>query len=124
MAWLEVTDKTTRSGFGALTGAVAAVSSKVGPARPRSLWYRRLCKPPFQPAVVFPVVWSALYASLAESGFRVWRARPSKERDRALRWWLRGDRAQKPVASVRMLSASVLAPRRLHAQTRGREADA
>lgn len=88
MTWLKGNDRTARSGFGVLTSAVAALSSTVGPARPRSLWYRRLRKPPFQPpAAVFPVVWSALYASIAESGFRIWRARPSKERDRALRWW-------------------------------------
>jgi translocator protein len=88
MAWLKVGDKTARSGFGALTSAVAAASSKIGAARPRSLWYRRLRKPPFQPpAAVFPIVWSALYATVAESGFRVWRARPSRERDKALQLW-------------------------------------
>lgn len=54
----------------------------------KSLWYRRLRKPPFQPpAWVFAPVWTALYGLIATSGWRVWKARGHPGRTKALGWW-------------------------------------
>lgn len=51
-------------------------------------WYRSLRKPPFQPpASLFGPVWTGLYATIAVSGWRVWRAPSSPERTRALALW-------------------------------------
>lgn len=48
----------------AVTAAVGAVAS----ADTKSLWYRTLRKPAIQPrAIAFPVVWTALYATIAGS---------------------------------------------------------
>ncbi|MGG7102010.1 TspO/MBR family protein [Rhodococcus sp. 24CO] len=54
----------------ARTGALTTLTALVGSAASRSpektLWFRNLRKPAFQPpAVVFPVVWTALYADIA-----------------------------------------------------------
>jgi len=51
--------------------------------------YRTLDKPAFAPPdKVSPVVWTSLYALMAWSGWRVWSAAPSRQRDTALRLWL------------------------------------
>ncbi|HKV80408.1 MAG TPA: TspO/MBR family protein, partial [Candidatus Sulfotelmatobacter sp.] len=48
--------------------------------------YRDLRKPSFTPPdQVFPIAWTSLYALIAYSGWRVWSAAPSRERDFALR---------------------------------------
>lgn len=59
-----------------------------GKGRPQGSWYRGLRKPSFQPpGWVFGPAWTVLYAAIAYSGWRVWKAPPSRERDRALRLW-------------------------------------
>lgn len=46
--------------------AAAAIGSLATREGTRSLWYRRLDKPPFQPpALAFPVAWTALYTATA-----------------------------------------------------------
>jgi len=55
----------------------------------RDGWYRDLRKPSFTPPdKVFPVAWTTLYALIAYSGWRVWSAAPSRERNAALRLWI------------------------------------
>lgn len=77
------------AGFAAVAAATAVGGSLVGPARPATMrWYRSLAKPPFQPpASVFGPVWTGLYATIAWSGWRVWRAPSSPERTQALVLW-------------------------------------
>jgi benzodiazapine receptor len=71
-------------GFGAVTAGAAALGAH---ARPGA-WYRALQKPWFQPpSWVFAPVWTGLYAIIAASGYRVWRAPESKERTTALGFW-------------------------------------
>ncbi len=76
--------------FGTFAGATAAVSALGAAATRRSVrsgWYRRLEKPRYQPpSAAFPPVWTALYALMATSGYRVWRSR-SPARRRALALW-------------------------------------
>jgi len=53
------------------TGVAAAVTAAVGSlaVNPDAPYYRSLRKPPFQPApVVFPIVWTPLYADIAVTG--------------------------------------------------------
>lgn len=78
------------AGFGAVVGAAAWYGSRYSPRDPRTrLWYSRLDKPSFHPPdAVFPVVWTALYALMAVSGWRVWSAESSQERTRALKLWM------------------------------------
>lgn len=74
----------------ALTLGAAMLGGLVSPGRSRDAgrWLKRLNKPPFQPPPrVFGPVWSALYPTVALSGYRIVRAAPSPQRDRALRWW-------------------------------------
>lgn len=113
-------------GFGALCAGAAALGSitMFGKGRPDGSWYRMLAKPPGQPpSSVFGPVWSVLYATIAYSGYRVWRAPASPARTRALAAW--GTQlalnaawsplffgAQKPVialADIVALDASVVA---------------
>lgn len=69
--------------FGAATASAALLGSRFNPTGERGRWYGSLEKPPFTPPdAAFPIVWTALYAAMAVSAFRVWRS----ER-RALPWW-------------------------------------
>ena len=53
------------------TVAAAAAIGSVATKETKSRWYRSLDKPPFQPpAPVFPIAWTALYASTALAGDR------------------------------------------------------
>lgn len=76
--------------FAAFAGATAGASALGAASTRRSLrsgWYRSLDKPPFQPpSAAFPPVWTALYALMATSGYRVWRSE-SPARARALALW-------------------------------------
>jgi benzodiazapine receptor len=74
--------------FGAIT-AVAAASGAVATQRSvRSPWYALLRKPKFQPPrEAFGPVWTGLYALMAASAWRVWKAPASPERSRALALW-------------------------------------
>jgi tryptophan-rich sensory protein len=73
-------------GFAGAVTAVALVGA--GSNRRGMGWYRRLEKPPFQPPEwLFAPVWTALYATLAGSAYRIWRRPPSRARSRALAWW-------------------------------------
>lgn len=76
-------------GFGAAVAAAGFVGSRYSPRDVRTkLWYSRLDKPSWNPPnFVFPIVWTALYALIAVSGWRIWEGRPSPERTRALRLW-------------------------------------
>lgn len=86
--------KKTRSlvalaGFGVATAGVAWYASRYSRKGSREAWYRSLNKPGFTPPEnVFPVVWTALYALMAWSGWRVWSAAPSRQRSAALRFWM------------------------------------
>jgi benzodiazapine receptor len=77
------------AGFAAAALAAGWVGSKYSPNDARTeLWYRRLKKPSFNPPqYLFPVVWTALYALMAVSGWRVWRTEDSQHRSRALFLW-------------------------------------
>lgn len=68
--------------------AAAALSGRAATARPaRSAWYLALRKPRGQPPpAVFGPVWTALYAAIATSGYRVWRS-SAPGRERALQLW-------------------------------------
>lgn len=75
--------------FGAATAGVAWFGARYSRNARRDSWYRALDKPSFTPPdEAFPVVWAALYAMIALSGWRVWCAAPSRERNRALGLWI------------------------------------
>lgn len=77
------------AGFGLATAGAAWYGARYSRNGGRDLWYRTLEKPKFTPPdQAFPVVWTTLYALIAWSGWRVWSAAPSRDRDRALRLWL------------------------------------
>jgi tryptophan-rich sensory protein len=77
------------AGFGLATAGVAWYGSRYSSKGARDEWYRELDKPGFTPPdEVFPIVWTTLYALIAWSGWRVWSAAPSRERNAALRLWL------------------------------------
>src|ERR1022692_2060248 len=77
------------AGFGAATAGAAWLGSRYSRNGNRNSWYRELDKPRFTPPdAVFPVVWTALYAMMAWSGWRIWSAAPSRERNQALRLWI------------------------------------
>ncbi len=76
------------AGFGLITAGAAWYGSRYSRDGSRSRWYRDLEKPCFTPPnAVFPIVWTALYATMAWSGWRIWSAAPSIERREALRLW-------------------------------------
>ena len=73
-------------GFGGACAAAALVGAAV--TRRNLGWYRTLKKPPFQPSErVFGPVWSALYALMSASAWRVWKSPDSPARSRALGLW-------------------------------------
>jgi tryptophan-rich sensory protein len=73
--------------FGAAVTAAALAGGAATRRSARSRWYAALRKPPGQPPpAVFGPVWTALYAAMATSGYRVWRT-SSPGRSRALRLW-------------------------------------
>jgi len=75
--------------FGAATAGVAWYGARHRRSASRDLWYRELDKPSFTPPdKAFPVVWTGLYAMIALSGWRVWCAAPSRDRNRALGLWI------------------------------------
>ena len=77
------------AGFGLATAGAAWYGARYSRGGNRDSWYRSLRKPNFTPPdQVFPVVWTSLYALIAWSGWRVWSAAPSRERDHALRLWI------------------------------------
>jgi tryptophan-rich sensory protein len=76
------------AGFGLATAGAAWYGSRYSRGN-RDGWYRNLRKPNFTPPdEVFPVAWTGLYALIAYSGWRVWSAAPSPQRDKALRLWI------------------------------------
>lgn len=77
-------------GFGAVTALAGAVGAYFGPdRRPYKRYYRRLDKPAWTPPnIAFPIAWTTSYALSALSAWRVWRAKDSPDRTRALSlWW-------------------------------------
>lgn len=73
--------------FGALVAAVAVLGGAAS-AGGTGAFYRSLRKPSFTPpAAVFGPVWTVLYAAIAVSGYRAWRAPPSRRRSVALGLW-------------------------------------
>jgi tryptophan-rich sensory protein len=77
------------AGFGLATAGAAWYGSRYSRKANRDAWYRQLEKPSFAPPdEVYPIVWTALYSLIAWSGWRVWSAAPSSERDRALSLWV------------------------------------
>lgn len=79
------------AGFAAAAAFAAALGSRHNPKEEGSdttEWYRALDKPRWTPPDwVFPVAWTPLYALIAASGWRVWRAPDSRARSRALVLW-------------------------------------
>ncbi len=74
--------------FAGVTAAAAAVGTIPTMKRLRSPWYALLRKPRWQPPPqLFAPVWTALYATIALSGFAVWTAPRSPARTRALGLW-------------------------------------
>lgn len=77
------------AGFGLVTAGAAWYGSHFSARENRDGWYAQLDKPGFTPPdEVFPVVWTALYALIAWSGWRIWCATPSRHRTAALRLWI------------------------------------
>lgn len=71
--------------FGA--GALGALTMR-GKGSPDGAWFAGLKKPAWQPPNwLFAPVWSALYAMIAYSGYRIWQAPKSRARTRALSLW-------------------------------------
>ena|SRR5579863_260247 len=77
------------AGFGLATAGAAWYGARFSRKGNRDSWYRNLEKPRFTPPdAAFPVVWTSLYVLIAWSGWRVWSASPSRERNAALRLWM------------------------------------
>ena len=73
-------------GLGGLTAVVALVGGRTTARNKR--WYRTLAKPRYQPPEwLFGPVWTALYALMSVSAWRILEAPPSPRRTRALGWW-------------------------------------
>ena len=89
MAKARSTSLLALAGFGLVTAGAAWYGARYSRNGNRDRWYRELDKPSFTPPdEVFPVVWTTLYGLIAWSGWRVWSAAPSRERDAALRLWI------------------------------------
>ena len=93
-------NQTGREGFspllaaGLALGAVATalvIGGRASPTPDHPLtrrWYRRLAKPGFTPPPpVYGIAWTGIQASLAYSGYRLLRTRPSTQRNTALALW-------------------------------------
>lgn len=78
------------AGVSAAVLGTAVAGNMLTRGKPKTMrWYRRLDKPGFMPPrAVFPMVWTALYALMAASAWRVARQPSSPERNRALGLWL------------------------------------
>ncbi len=77
------------AGFGLVTAGAAWYGARYSRNGNRDSWYRNLNKPSFTPPdKAFPVVWTSLYALIAWSGWRVWSAAPSRDRNAALKLWI------------------------------------
>ena len=77
-------------GLASLCYGVAALGSLTmrGRGAPDRWWFRSLRKSRAEPPRwVFGPVWTALYAKIAYSAWRVWRSSPSPGRSRALALW-------------------------------------
>lgn len=77
-------------GLAALCYGVAALGALTmrGRGAPGRLWFRALRKAPVQPPDrVFGPVWTVLYGLIAYSGWKIWTAPSSPERNRALALW-------------------------------------
>ena len=75
-------------GFVGVTTLAATLGALATRKSVGSHWYRALRKPWFQPPrQAFGPVWTTLYALIAASGYRVWRAPSSPARTRALALW-------------------------------------
>lgn len=75
--------------FGVATAGAALYGARYSRNGNRDPWYRELDKPGFTPPDhIFPVVWTPLYAMIAWSGWRIWSAAPSRNRNAALRLWI------------------------------------
>lgn len=77
-------------GLTALSYGAAALGALTmnGKGSPNGAWYKSLKKPAFQPPNwVFGPVWTALYGTIAYSGWRIYKAPKSAERTRALALW-------------------------------------
>ena len=74
---------------GAAPAGAAWYGARYRRAARRTSWPPEREKPGFtRPDAAFPVIWTALYAMIALSGWRVWCAAPSRERNRALGLWI------------------------------------
>jgi translocator protein len=77
------------AGFGLATAGAAWYGARYSRGAARDPWYRSLNKPTYTPPEqVFPIVWASLYAAMVWSGWRIWSAAPSRDRNRALRLWI------------------------------------
>lgn len=75
-------------GFAIATSTAAVLGMVATQRSVDTSWYDALAKPPFQPPRrVFGPTWTVLYVGIAMSGVRVWRARRSPARTRALVLW-------------------------------------
>jgi translocator protein len=73
--------------FGGITAAAAIINTRATDPK-RNAWYRALRKPAFQPPnLLFPLVWTPIYAAMAISANRIAGAPPSPVRTRALALW-------------------------------------
>jgi tryptophan-rich sensory protein len=77
------------AGGAVLASALVAARYSPAPIHPRvRAEYERLEKPPFNPPDAAFAVWLPLYGLLTLSGMRIWLARRSPARDRAIAHWL------------------------------------
>lgn len=73
--------------FAGLVAGAAAIGTIITAKQKKSLWYRLLSKPSFQPPDrVFGPVWTVLYGLTAVSGYRVYRSH-AETKTTALALW-------------------------------------
>jgi tryptophan-rich sensory protein len=74
--------------FGGLSAVTGLIGGRIADRPKDKLWYRLLRKPPHTPPDwVFSVMWSALYALGAYSGYRAWQHRREPGAKTALSLW-------------------------------------